>query len=81
MSTTNPAIFSPGGLAYPSATELARQIDGTADAKLLCQIGFSYPVAVELARQMVVGTGNVAQLVACGLNPALAVAIKGAIDL
>lgn len=80
MSTTVAATLLPG-LSYPQANVLAAQIDaGTASADTLCQAGFSYPVAVELARQMVVGTGDVQKLVACGMDGALATAIKVAID-
>jgi hypothetical protein len=79
MSTT-PATLLPG-LSGPQAIVLAAQIDaGTASAPTLCQAGFPYPVAIEIARQCVAGTGDVAKLVACGINPTLAGAIKTAID-
>lgn len=79
MSTTDPATLLPG-LAYPQAVELARQIDGTADAGALSRVGFSGPAAVELARQMVAGVGEVHQLRQCGFDGALCRAIKTAID-
>ena len=80
MSTTVPAALKPS-LSGPQATVLAAQIDAaTASAPTLCQAGFPYPVAVEIARQCVAGTGDVAKLVSCGLNPTLATAIKTAID-
>ena len=80
MSTTVPASLFPG-LAYPQAKVLAGEIDaGTANAATICQAGFSYPVAIEIARQCVAGTGDVNQLIASGINPALAAAIKAAID-
>lgn len=79
MSVTNPASLLPG-LSYPAANELARQIDGTADAAALTRVGFSYPVAVELARQMVAGVGQIHHLRQCGMDWALATAVKTAID-
>lgn len=79
MSTTAPASLLPG-LPYPAANVLAAQIDGTANAAALCQIGFSYPLATELARQMDAGAGDVAKLVALGMDGVLATAIKTAID-
>jgi hypothetical protein len=80
MSTTNPAVFSPGGLSYPAASELASQIDGTPNADKLSAVGFPGPVAVELARQMSAGTGSVSDMLAIGIGPMLATAIKTAID-
>jgi hypothetical protein len=80
MSTTDAAVFTAAGLPYPTATELARQIDGTANADYLVNVGVAAALAVELARQMTAGTGNVNFLMALGVNPLLATAIKTAID-
>lgn len=68
------------GISYPQANVLAAEIDGTPSAANLCQIGFSYPAAIELARQAAAGTGDVNGLIAVGINPTLAAAIKAAID-
>lgn len=77
MTTTPSSLV---GLSGNQATVLAAQIDGTADAATLAQVGFPYPQAVELARQAVAGTGDVAKLVAVGVEGRLATAIKAAID-
>lgn len=68
------------GLSYPAATELATQIDGTANADKLTSVGFSYPLATELATQMNAGTGKVHLLVQAGMPQQLANIVKAAID-
>jgi hypothetical protein len=78
MATDAKDLFP--GLPGPTAVVLAAQIDGTASADTLCAAGFSYPVAIELAAQAVGGTGDVRALIALGINPDLAAAIKVAID-
>jgi hypothetical protein len=77
---TTPATLLPG-LPYPVANVLAAEIDAgaSASANNLGRV-FPGPVAIELARQAVAGTGDVPKLVACGINPTLATAIKAAID-
>jgi hypothetical protein len=79
MSTTGAHTLP--HLPYPVALILAAQIDAvTPSADTLCKAGFPYPVATELARQMGVGTATLNDLIACGINPHLAAAIKVAID-
>jgi hypothetical protein len=78
--STDPSKFL--HLAYPVAVEIARQIDNTVSADLLCRAGLPYPVAVDLARQISAGVGNMLALHAAhGFSPDCAKALKTAIEL
>lgn len=74
---TDPASLI--GLPYPVAAELARQIDGTADAAALSRIGIPGPVAVELARQITAHSGDEAKLISSGIPPHIAKKLKSTI--
>lgn len=81
MSTTPPeSLMIPGGFGPQAAFELAAQIDGTGSAPKLIAFGFSVPLANELVAQMLAGTGIVSNLMALGVPPSVATAIKTAID-
>lgn len=67
-------------VSYPTATEIARQINGASiSADLLCRAAVPYPIAIELARQMHAGTGDVGALHRAGFAASDATAIAGAI--
>jgi hypothetical protein len=49
-------------IAYPVANEIARQIDNTVSAPLLCQAGIAYPTAVALAAIISTGSGGALEI-------------------
>jgi hypothetical protein len=80
MTTDATKFMVPGGIAYPQAVELARQIDEGADAEKLVSSAFPDYMAVELANQIKSRTVNVGRLLELQMAGELANAFKKAIE-
>ena len=79
---TDPAKFvCPGGVDFPQAIELARQIDaGEPNADQLVNENFSDYVAIEVAKQIRTGIPDIPRLQELMVSPELAHAIANAIS-
>lgn len=72
--------FISNGMNPEQASQLASQMNGSADAGALVRYGFSVPLANELAAQITATTGNISNLMALGVPGALAKKISDDID-